>query len=317
MIEILKTFIKYILILIFSFILLFFSILLFRVFPFIKLYSGNSGNFYNLISTFFVHCFYYSFYNSLIISIFIFGVLILNYLKKFKYITFFIPLIITSVLVFTVIFIFKPNPKVLSFNRINDARIYFTQKNFISYNGSKYYFEGIEKDKIKNVIIIRNKNSYFYNDVKVRFLEDSLILQIGKEEISFIRSEFVNYRMQKIKFIDDFFIKFYNLPSRLMEQKNLTINILLWFSLAFFLLAFTILIKIIQYPLLSLIINFIFFFCFYFFFNFAFDVYQKIFMDLNVKIYLRDSILAVIFIILGVMFLSVNFIFINSKTDKD
>jgi hypothetical protein len=227
--EILKIFFKYLIILILLFILIFLSVMIFHLSPLIRISVISNNNFINLIKQLLVPCFYFSLYNSLIISIFLFGVLILNYQKQHRFFTFLIPLVISCLIIFSILFFLKPNYRQLNFNNINDARVFLTSKTFFENIKNKYYFNIVNKDSVDNAIIIDDKNIKLYKNLNITFLDDMMLLNIPNNEstgkIPFPKQQLFHYYVQQSVFTEIFFKNFDSIPHRLLEQKNILLNL--------------------------------------------------------------------------------------------
>jgi hypothetical protein len=318
--EMLKNFFKYLFILALLFVLIFVSSLIFHMAPLIKTSEHTANKFINLIGPLTVPCFYFSLYNSLVISIFLFGILIFNYQKKYKVIAFLLPIIISSLIIFSILLFLKPSYKQLNVNDIDDARIYFTSKVFFENNKNKYYFNEVNSKSVNNAIIIDDKNINFYPNLNITFLEDEIILIIpnkeSSEKISFPRQQLFNYKIQHSRLTTNFFKSFDNIAPRMLEQKTILLNLFLWFSFAFLIMSFTNFFKIISYPFLSLIINLFSLLLFYLFFNLFFDMYHKIFMDLIKSNAVRDLFLSIVIFISGLIFQGMHLIFSKSTAKE-
>ncbi len=92
--DILKAFLKYIIIVVFIFIFIFIGVFLFNLMPLIRL-NMNDRQIMNLAVIIAVPAFYHSAFNALIVSMFFYGVFILNYMGKYRFPAFMIPLIVS------------------------------------------------------------------------------------------------------------------------------------------------------------------------------------------------------------------------------
>lgn len=305
---------KYFLILISLFTFLFLSSLIFHIVPLLKT-TSNKYQLNNLISIFALPSFYHSFFNTLIISIFLYGVTIFNYQKKLRIIFFYLPLITATTLTFIILSVYNPNHNDLTYNRINDARIYFLEKIFHKENESVFYFDQIEKDKINKVIMINKNNISFHNNCNVIFLIDKIQLQLrfpnGKLEIKeFNRNNLINYNIFKgSKINNNFLYLFNNFSNKLLYSQNINYIMLLLFCIAFFILSFTSTIKISNYPLLSLMFNIFFMIIFYYLFISFFDKYNKIFTEKFSTTSYKNIIISLIILIIGIVFQILNIFF--------
>ncbi len=312
-----KAFLKYLLILLPLFVFFFLSIIIFYLLPIFKI-SIKENQLKYFIQSLSVPSFYHALYNSLIISVFLFGIIIFNYQKKYRFLAFFIPIIISSIIVFFVLYIFKPSYEQLNFNRIENAKVYFTPKAFFEHNGKKFYFESIEKNKIKNAIMINNNSVTFHHDCDVIFLEDRIFVNLslanGKiKKIEFLSKQLNDYNIYDSIVSDTFFRSINNLTYKFIHSKYILANILLWIAIAFLIISFTTLIRIIHYPFLSIVYNFLFFILFYLFFNQLFDTYYKFFSDILTITLIRDLFLSIVLIILSIILQAIRIVFIKNQ----
>lgn len=171
--NILFSFLKFILIQIIMFTTIFSVLVMFNVFPMMKINSGQL-DVQLFMRTLFFPCFFHSFFNSLIISIFLYGILILNFEKKYRIFIFLIPLAVSGILCFLVVYFLNPGPEKINFQVYNDARVFFTEKSFLTIKDSLPLI--ITKDdfrKIKKTNVSDNKNdlqiienNYLFNSKK-------------------------------------------------------------------------------------------------------------------------------------------------------
>jgi hypothetical protein len=179
---ILNTFLKFILIIVFSFLIFFCAFILFNFLPFLKV-SGDKIVIKDILSSIVIPSFYHSLFNSFIISVFIYGIFVLNYEKKFISLSFIIPVLFTSLCLFLIIFYFKPVPKNLQYYDIEDARIFFSEKSFFNYEEKippvfdKRDFENNIMKNIndKNDRKLMEKNYYFDYKKDKYILKDGLL----------------------------------------------------------------------------------------------------------------------------------------------
>lgn len=257
--------------------------------------------------------FFHSFFNSLIVSLFIFDLIIYNKLTKYRAIVFAIPLLLSTILVFLVIYFLKPDVKKLSFYKSDDARLYFVKKSFFEYSNKIIFFTEVSKDKANDIIILDDKNLSLVKEGKFEFLEDQIRLQYltegKKEEIVFDRQELREYkesfklnRSRILRYIETISYKF-------IYSDNIYINLFLWFSVAFFILSFTILIKFKKFPFLTFTYNILFLILFYYGFDFLFDLYNRIFLNFLSKSLIRDIFLSLFILFCSLILQSIRIVF--------
>ena len=315
--NLINIFFKYLLILIILFTFFFISNLIFHVVPLLKIVSGRQ-QLNNIIIEFAVPSFYHSFFNSLIISIFLYGVMVFNYQKTLRILAFFIPIIIVTFLTFFILSKYKPTYNDLNFNRINDARIYFTEKNFIKENNYIFYFNKIEKNKINKTIMINGNNISFYDNCNIIFYDDKIHLNLQSPSqqtkiIEFSRDKFKSYNLSKRSIENDNYINlFNNLSYKLLYSQNISYNTFLIFSIAFLILSFSSVIKISNYPLLSLFFNILIMIFFYNIFIRYFDKFNKLINDTFSSTSQENILICFILLIAGIFFQIINFLFKKS-----
>src|SRR4030042_4566934 len=98
---------KYLLIFIALFILLFILVFVIKIFSILFIFTGQN-KITNIFWSISIPAFYHTFFNSLIISIFVFDLMIYNNLRRNRFIAFFIPLILSTILMYLVLFYLKP-----------------------------------------------------------------------------------------------------------------------------------------------------------------------------------------------------------------
>ncbi len=315
--ELIKSYIKYLIILFFLFIFFFISILFFQIIPLIKI-SSPGFQLNNLINIFYIPTFYHSFFNSLIISIFLYGVAIFNYQKKLRILAFLLPIITVFSLALFVFINYNPKPEQLSYNRIDDARIYFTEKVFFKYNEYTFYFDQIEKDRISKAIMINKSNISFHNNCPLVFSEDKIIIrflfQNGKIEIrEFERDKLRENNLYTGANINNDFTQLFNtFTYKLLYSKNFYYNAFLIFCIVFFIITFTSFIKINNYPLLSIIFNILILLLFYYLFVTFFDKFNKILLEKFPNSSYKDIYLSIIILIIGFILRIINRLFKKS-----
>lgn len=298
---------KYLLILIILFTIFFLSNLIFHIVPLLKIVV-NKQQLNNLIKEFAIPSFFHSFFNSLIISIFLYGVMIFNYQKRLRFLAFFIPVIFVTLLTFFILSKFKPTYSDLTYNRINDARIYFTEKNFIKENGYIFYFNRIEKNKINKTIMINGDNISFYDNCNITFMENKIQLKLETpglplKTIEFNRDKFRNYNLSRRSISSDNYKNLFNsLSYKLLYSKNINYNTFLMFSIVFLILSFSSAIKIRNYPLLSLMFNIFIMVILYNLFITYFDKFNKMISDKFANITNGSIMICIIFLITGIFF---------------
>ncbi len=305
---------KYLLILISLFTFLFLSNLIFHIVPLLKT-TSNKYHLNNLINIFAVPSFYHSFFNTLIISTFLYGVTIFNYQKKLRFIFFYLPIITVTFLTFIILSNYNPKQNDLTYNRINDARIYFLENIFHKENETVFYFDQIEKNKINKVIMINKNNISFHNNCNVIFLTDKIQLQLihpnGKLEIKeFNRNNLINYNIIKNTSINNNFLYlFNNFSGKLLYSQNINYITLLLFCIAFLVISFTSTVKISNYPLLSLMFNIFSMIIFYYIFVSFFDKFNKIFSQKFSASAYKNIIISLIIFSIGIFFQIINMLF--------
>ncbi|OHD12244.1 MAG: hypothetical protein A2086_03500 [Spirochaetes bacterium GWD1_27_9] len=385
--EILVSLFKYLLILLLLFVFFFFIIFIFNVFQFIKI--DDTKDIFNDIFTFiFIPTFLHSTYNSFILSIFIYGILVLNYQKKFEVFSFFIPIIITTFFIFIILFLFKPNQNNAFFNNIDDARIFFTERSFFDYQDNipkefeksffenniekkiedqkmknilknfytfdyktdkyillenifdkdkknllnifynigflkkrKFYFDVIEKDNLKNVILIEDKQVKTYSNFKIKYIVDKIIIELPdtKEKIEFPKEILREFSIYDNKITKTLFDSFINMTFKFLKYNKFWENLLLWFAVSFFIISFSTLILIKNYPFVSMSIKFLFLLVFYVSFGYIFDIYNANFYLLGKQLlFLRSIALSSIIIIIALILFAVKVVFLKANNwEKD
>jgi hypothetical protein len=343
---ILNAFLKFFIILLISFSIFFFAFILFNYMPFLKI-SGDKTVFKDIINAIVTPSFYHALFNSLIMSIFIYGIFILNYEKQSMFFSFLMPVIFTTLLVFSVYYFFKPVQKNLNYYDIEDARLFFSEKSFFFYDEKipeefsknifentvlkktfdnadrklleknyyldykkdiyklkdeiflpetdriltvlykigffeeiKLYFDKVEKKSVTNAIIIKGGKIDFYKILYVDFIEDRVFISSSAETGKNVRYEFYKNDLAQYLNINSivntmFFSNVTAISYKFLDYKNIFKKTLLWFAISFLFLAFSIIIFIGKYPLISMIFKFIFLILFYAYFTYLFDVFGK------------------------------------------
>ncbi len=316
----LKILLKYLFILIFLLLLIFLSVFFYNFLPLLKIYS-NWNELKNIIKALIIPVFFHSFYNSLILSIILYNVVLLNHENKNRILKFFIPILITCILVFTVQYYLKPSTDKLTIIKKNDARLLFTPDVFIEHNNKKYLFKSIKKNKIETVIQIKSNNSLnktdanfsIYHDVNVIFSGNKTYLELinnGKSK----KEEFTHQELKSYDILNSTIsenaVKYLSfMTSRFLFSKNIYINTLLWFCTSFLLLSMTQLIRLINYPFLSLIYNFLLVIVIYILFYYLFDIYFKIIQDIIPPLMNRELFLCLIILSVGTIVQIIRIIF--------
>jgi|GEM_PF-3850157 len=333
--DIFKLLIKYIFIILILFSTIFIFVIFYNIIPYLRI--SLKGNISIYIKNIIYPSFLYAIFNSFIISLFAYGVIILNYQNKRKFIAFFIPVIISSLLIFILLFFLKPKLTDINFHNIDNAKVFFKPNIFITNNKRKLYFDNIEDKKIKNVLIIndidvmneekeeffiKNNKEYnnisFYNNCNVVFIEDKILLEVihkngKKESITFMKESLDNFISHYPKSGKYFFKYVYNIIRIFLYFDNIYIDLFLWISVSFSLLSLTQLTKIKSNRFLSFIYNLLFLILFYIGFSFIVDLYLKISMDLLSKIIFREAILILVIIITGFIFQGMRLLFVKHE----
>lgn len=315
--ELLRSFLKFSLIFIILFSSFFAFVLIFKLFPILKI-TLNSDQLGPVIYSLSIPVFYHSLFNSLIISVFVFGVFVLNTTFKKRFFTFFIPVIISTLIILLILLMFNPTKNHLSFNRLEDARVFFNEKSFFENKGKKFYFESIDKYMVNNLIMVSDGKTTFHNSCKILFLEDIIIVNVphsnGKiEKIEFDRDLVSNYISKGSMFSWSFSKSINNIAYKFIQSKSLGANVLFWFSIAFLILSFSSLISIKNYNFLSFIYNMLFIMAFYLFFIAIFDGYHKLFSDIFKSAFLRDIFISIVIIVIGIVFQTIKILFFRSS----
>jgi hypothetical protein len=204
--EILYSLLKYILILILSFVFLFGIFFVINVLPFFKIKDGVLGIDY-ILKLILLPTFFNSIYNSMILSIFVFVIFVINYQARFKFLSSLIPLIITSGIVFCIIFFYKPGYSDLFYENINDARLYLSEKSFFDYKEEiPVTFDKLEfetkillkiKDKSDEKVLADN---YYYDYKKSKYFLKKDFAELSYKKIQDIFYNSGYFEKQKLYF---------------------------------------------------------------------------------------------------------------------
>ena len=206
--DIIKVYSKYLLLFLSAFLVFFLSIIIYNSIPFFKI-SLNAKEAQSLIKLIIPATFYHSLFNGLIVSLFLYGVTALNFHHKNKFINFLLPIITSSIIVFCVFYFLKPAKEKLDFIKLDDARLYCPQKTFIENNGSKYYFDSVNKNEIDKIILIENNNVAFFKKSNIKFTDDKIFVEINEKNkvksVEFSKSQFDSFDLQGNIFNKSFF----------------------------------------------------------------------------------------------------------------
>ncbi|MBN2544904.1 MAG: hypothetical protein JXB50_03840 [Spirochaetes bacterium] len=311
---------KYLLIFIALFIILFALVFIIKIFSVLFIISG-----YHKITNVFwsiaIPAFYHTFFNSLIISIFVFDLMIYNNLRRNRFIAFFIPLIISSIFIYLVLFYLKPSYQDLNFNKVNDARLYFQKKVFFEYKDKKFFFNDIYQDNIKKIIILDDRKLNIVQSADVNFFEDQVTVNYidnnnNARSIYFDKDQLGEYKSFSKFNRFNLLNLFESISYKFIFSSNIYINLFLWLSASFFLLSFTLIFKFKNYKFLTFIYNIIFLLFFYYGFIFIFDLYNKLFLNILSRSVLRDIFLALFLLFCSLILQSIRIVFLK-KQDED
>jgi hypothetical protein len=257
----------------------------------------------------------------LIISICLFGVTTLNAQKKYRIIAFFIPLILSTILVSAFLSYFSPRQKDLVVSQIDDPRLFFSNKTFFDYKNEKYYFNDVQGNRINNIVVVANGNVYFYDYANVAFDKDNvrleLISQAGSARVNISRDFFNDYSIRNSLINKTFFSLVYNIASNFLSAGDPNSKIYLWFSVSFFLLALTITAKIKNYPLLSIIYNLFFLILFYYIFNIMLDTFNKFSQEIIKRPSEREFFFSSALLFLGILIYLIHLLLLKSHNWED
>jgi len=314
--DLFKIFIKYIMIFVITSLVLFSAMLFYNLLPLFKLKLSDT-EIKTYLKVFFAPSFYHSIINSLVISITLFGVSILNYQKKNRVIAFFIPLILSTLIIYFFYNIFNPKKSDLTLSHVDDARLIFSEKTFFEYNGQKLFFDSIGKNKINNIIFINNGKVAVDKEGFLKFEKDRIRFESLNHKIDFMKDSLHEYNAHKRLINYDFFSLFFSMSRIFLYSSSLYSNLFLWFSIAFFILAFTIIAKVKNYPMLSIIYNLILLIVFYYFFNNLFELYHKYASDFFAKQITRELFFSSLFLLAGILIYLIQLAFLKSHHWED
>lgn len=312
--ELIKSYLKYLIILISLFSFLFISIIFFQIIPLLKI-TSIKFQLNNLINIFSIPAFYHSFFNALILSIFFYGIIVFNYQKKLKVLASLLPIITVISLALFVFTKYNPDQKQLSYNRIEDARVYFPEKVFFKYNGHTYYFDQIEKNSINKAVVIDKSIISFHNECPVIFSENKLKIRFQNQSGNIKSREFECGKLKENSLFTGTYINndlvqlFDNFSYKILYDKNIYYNTFLIFCICFFIISFTSLIKINNYPLLSIIYNILIMLLFYYLFVTSFDKYNNLFLTKFSENSYKNIYLSIIILIIGFIMQILNRLF--------
>lgn len=319
--DIIKVYSKYLVLVISVFLVFFFATIIYNSIPFFKV-TLDTKEAQSLIKLIIPPAFYHSLFNGLIISLFLYGVTALNFHHKNKFINFLLPILTSSLIVFFVFFYLNPSNKSMDFIRLNDARLYSPQKTFIEHNGSKYYFDTVNKNEINNIILIEDKNVSFFKKGSTQFTDDKIIIEIKEKKstikiIELPKSQLDSFDLQGNIFNKSFFTLLNNASYKFLFSKDIYAKMLFWFSMAIFILTITSIFKVKNNPILSLIFNLLFIILFYYGFNFIFDFYNKISKEVFSSQIIKDTFLGMLIIIISFFLHLFNFIFFKTHESEE
>ena len=296
------------------------TMMLFHLLPLFKLkLSDNQTSV--LFKIFLIPSFYHSFFNALIISICLFGVTTLSSQKKYRVIAFFIPLVLSTILVYTLLNYFSLRQKDLTVSQIDDPRLFFSDRTFFEYKNGKYYFNDIERNRINNIVVVADGNVYFYDYANVFFDKNIVRLELVSQNIvsrvDFSRDSFNQYNINNGLINKTFFSLVYNIASNFISAGNSGSKIYLWFCIAFFLLALTITAKIKNYPLLSIIYNLFFLILFYYIFNNVQYTFYKFSQEIIKRQSDREFFFSSALLFFGILIYLVHLLLLKSHNWED
>ena len=317
--ELLKILLKYFIVFLSVLALFLLSMMAFHILPLLKL-KLNDDQSRALFKLFLIPSFYHSFYNALIISICLFGVSTLNYQKKYRIIAFFIPLVLSTFLVYLFLNNFNPKQKDLAVSQFDDPRLYFSNKTFFEYNNVKYYFDEVQRARIYNIAEINSGNISFYDYANCYFDKDNIILEFfslnGIKKVNFLK-DFFSGESRKSAINKTFYSLIYNITHNFLSSNDINSNIYLWFCISFFLLALTITAKIKNYPLLSIIYSLLFLIFFYYIFDSVIEVYNKFSIDFIRDQNSREMFFSSVVLFFGILIYSVHLLLLKSHHWED
>lgn len=313
---IIRNLIKYLLISSVFFVVFFFSIILYHLIPFFIVGSKDIyGSFFSLIKPSFFH----ALYNSFIWASVVFTIFVLAKTNKNHILTFFIPIICAMLFIGIFHLIFRPTPKTLNFNKIDDLRILFTKKTFLKYKDFVFFFKDVGRDKINNIIIAKDDKLSFVKQANVKFLEDAVLLHFPQNnnlpsEIFFPRKSLINYNSY-ISFIPKLLIKWMTHISYLFVFSHFFYpNIILWGAFIFLLVSFFDFFRLKDFLLLSFLINFLLIFLIYFLVNNFYLFYKTITQNIIGQSIVREVIFAMVLLFIGLILFGIKILFF--KEDK-
>lgn len=192
LINILKSSLKFIFIFIIFFVLVFFIVFLYNFFPFVKIGIKNI-DIKSILDLLLFPSFFVTFYTVVVLSLFVYAILVINYQKKKRIIYYIMPLIYSAIFTLFLISFLDPNTQNTSFNSINDARVYFTEKTFFDYKDKipvkidKSDFEkniisklddNNEKIFISKRFIFNYKDNFYYADRNIDLNDTEKVITI-------------------------------------------------------------------------------------------------------------------------------------------
>jgi hypothetical protein len=240
----------------------------------------------------------------------------LNYIHKNRALSFFLPIIVSTFIVFLILFFLKPRQKDFSFYSVNNGKIYFTEKTFLKVDDKILYLDNIQSRSINDAIFINNSQIHFMKYCPLNFYEDKIILTLQKENmesnIILNKSSLFETNKQQSIVHNTLFQWLQKTPFRFFKDYDWKTNLLLWFSVAFLVNTLTTLIRISSYPFLSAIYNTTILFLFYGAFNYTIDFHHDIINSLTQNTLPQKIIYPVVLLCIGVIFHFIRMIFFKT-----
>jgi len=167
--NIISSLLKFIMVFFVVFLLFFPIIFILYIFPFLKI-KTDFILFSNLLKVVFIPAYFNSLFNSLIVSTFLYGIFVLNYLGKYRFRSVVLATLLSIFFVFVSLLIFNPDYESMEQVSIDDARLFFNEKVFFEYNYTPevlYDKDVFEKDLLLNANSKKNRqlllNNYWYD----------------------------------------------------------------------------------------------------------------------------------------------------------
>ncbi len=189
---IIRSLLKFLMILAIVFFFFFSIIFVFYLFPFLKI-KTDTVLLSRLLNVIFIPAYFNSLLNSLIISAFLYGIFVINYQKKCRLRSVFIATCFSTFLVFISLFIFNPDYNKLENVGIDDARLFFNEKVFFEYNHTPpllFEKDFFEKELLVNITAKKDRqlisNCYPYDSVVGKYVLKNIISPAERKKVSIL-----------------------------------------------------------------------------------------------------------------------------------